>query len=422
MDLLQQAADSYSNMMNYEYYITVGKSGKLTSYILQFTENEFKHVAGLHKLKDLDEIRRSSSKKLLDDISQSTLTLSDIQNSEEYPKIEKRLRNMPYLEHYLDNATSFYNWDIEKAASFSQIKANIMLPYKSQMNNNETAYVFFKHENNNILQLTDYFTETAKVENTVTLISDKRDYTKGQTRPPKLLYKAKIDKITGDKTVLIDELSKQIDNTLTKTSQSPMHDIVDNLNTISSDAVLGNPKALIDLYNLSKTERPTTNIIYQICNENNLQFGSFDAFVNRKPELQTAYDKHTGVINDLTFDPTYKRLESFIDPFKNKSQEPLVWSIEKCIWERIPGGPPSNNDSEDEITETIDNKPDAPTEEPLNDSSNNSFALNTSSDNDITNDTPSNNAKPVILSRFNRAFSELPTFDTNIQDHEKSLI
>lgn len=217
-------------------------------------------------------------------------------------------------------------------------------------------------------------------------------------------------------------ISDELLNQSTKTSQSPMHDIVDNLNTISSDAVLSNPKALVDLYNLSKTERPTTNIIYQICNENNLQFSSFDAFVNRKPELQTAYDKHTGVINDLTFDPTYERLESFIDPFKNKSQEPLVWSIEKCIWERIPGGPPSNNDSKDEITETIDNKPDTPTEELLNDSSNNSSALNTSSDNDITNDTPSNNVKPVILSRFNRAFSELPTFDTNIQDHEKSLI
>ena len=348
MDLLQQAADSYSNMLNYEYCITVGKNGKLTSYILQFTEDEFKHVAGLHKLKNLDEIRRSSSKKLLDDISQSTLTLSDIQNSREYPQIEKRLRNMSYLEYYLDNATSFYNWDIEKAAAFSRIKANIMLPYKSQINNNEMAYVFFKHKNNNILQLTDYFTETAKVENTVTLISDKRDYTKGQTRPPKLLYKAKIDKITGDKTVLIDELSKQISNTLAKTSQSPMHDIVDNLNTISSDAVLSNPKAIVDLYNLSKTERPTTIIIYQICNENNLRFGSFDAFVNQKPELQTAYNEHTGIANDLTFEPTYERLGSFIDPFKNKSQEPLIWSIEKCIWEHIPDNP-SKSASEKEL-------------------------------------------------------------------------
>ncbi len=334
MDLLQQAAAAYSNIMNFEYYITVGKNGKSTSYVLQFNEDEFKHIAGLHKLTDLDDIRRSSSRKLLIDISQSNLTLMDIQDSIAYANIENRLRNLPYLEHYLDNFDTIYDWNKNKSP-FSKINANIMIPCKSQVKNNETAYAFFENTNGNELHLTDYFTETAKIENVVTLISDEKDYTKGQVRPPKLLYKAKINKTTGDKTVFIDKLSERTaNNSLTK-PDNPMYDIVKNLNTISSDKILNHPEALTDLYELTLQEKPTTDIIYQISHETKQPFDSFDTFTSNKAALEQAYNHITDIENKPAFADTYDRLEKFITPFRDKDPNSLIWSTEAARWERF---------------------------------------------------------------------------------------
>ncbi|MGN0587243.1 MAG: PBECR4 domain-containing protein, partial [Oscillospiraceae bacterium] len=77
MDILKNAALVYKEMLNKEYLIIGGKNGRLFSNILQFTAEEFKHCIGLHKLKDIPAIYRSSSAALFHQILNDKLTVND---------------------------------------------------------------------------------------------------------------------------------------------------------------------------------------------------------------------------------------------------------------------------------------------------------------------------------------------------------
>lgn len=53
MDLLAKCASNYQKLMDYEYHFTLGRKGKLVELVLKFSESDFHHLAGLHKLKGL---------------------------------------------------------------------------------------------------------------------------------------------------------------------------------------------------------------------------------------------------------------------------------------------------------------------------------------------------------------------------------
>ena len=402
--IIQNAAKIYENeLYNKNRLIAFGSPNKPEYIQTKATKKNFCHLTGV----------------ILNETATNTLDLF-------YQKaIDKNLS--PNDFEINPNGTTQLKMDVIKQALNISKNAKMIGDYNGTgislktdkiTGNNHSCIGFLKtgkyYSPNTILNgdTRKYTTDDQRVLCILSKTAKERQYSKIDYAAKGIDIDKLLSKISQD--VPIDNSLFQNNASTAKTTQSSMHDIVDNLNTISSDDILSNSKALVDLYNLSKTERPTTNIIYQICNENNLQFGSFDAFVNRKPELQTAYDKHTGVTNDLTFDPTYERLERFIEPFQIKSQEPLVWSIEKCIWEHIPDSPPKGG-SKEETTETINNKPDAP-DKP----SDNNPLTNMSSDDNKANNISLNAAKPIASLRFSRAFSELPIFDANSQGREKS--
>ena len=97
----------------------------------------------------------------------------------------------------------------EKRSPFSGIEASIMIPPQSLVDSEQNTYIFFKNTNSGTLKLSDCIVETAKSQKPVSLISDNRDYARGQVRPPTLLYKEKREISTGIITVLFDKLSLQ---------------------------------------------------------------------------------------------------------------------------------------------------------------------------------------------------------------------
>ena len=208
MDLLQSAADAFRKLLSKEYNIVVGKNKKLFSYKLTFTKDDFKHISGLHKLKDIQYIYKASSEKLYDDIVKLRLDLSAISNSVHIAEPFNRINNLIYLEYYLDNANTIYHWD-KSRSSFSTIDADIMILFPSTPFTGETAYIFFKSCDGDKLQIADFFTDSILKEKPVSLFSTRRDYTRGQVRPPTLLYKEKREISTGIITVLFDKLSLQ---------------------------------------------------------------------------------------------------------------------------------------------------------------------------------------------------------------------
>lgn len=235
MDLLKKAASVYDKMLDTEYLFVSGKNGQLHSHILKFTSDEFKHAVGLHKLTDIPAICRSSSSNLLFLIKSGQLTINDISRSTHYSQIESRIKNLAHLEEYLDNAMLYYDWD-SKRSPFSNIEASIMIPSQSLIDIGQSTYIFFKNIDNETLKLSECIVETAKSQKLVSLISDKRDYTRGQLRPPTLLYKEKRVLSSGLKTILLDKLSsKQSQQNELNNSSKPMQMSISESQNIPSN-------------------------------------------------------------------------------------------------------------------------------------------------------------------------------------------
>ena len=68
MDLLTEAANSYLRLINYEYEFVLGKKGELVNILLKFQEDNFFHLAGLHKLKDIYAISRLTKRAHISEI------------------------------------------------------------------------------------------------------------------------------------------------------------------------------------------------------------------------------------------------------------------------------------------------------------------------------------------------------------------
>ena len=66
MDKLFEAATFYKDyLLNRQFYIKAGKKGQILEFNIIFSAKEFKHLAGLHKLKDLPEVQKNKSEILL---------------------------------------------------------------------------------------------------------------------------------------------------------------------------------------------------------------------------------------------------------------------------------------------------------------------------------------------------------------------
>lgn len=81
MDLLMKCAHNYQKLMSYEYRFTLGRKGKLTKIVLRFSDTDFHHLAGLHKLKDTG-IARANRSTVFQKILDGSLTYDTITKSE----------------------------------------------------------------------------------------------------------------------------------------------------------------------------------------------------------------------------------------------------------------------------------------------------------------------------------------------------
>ena len=65
-DKLQRCALAFQNLIDIQYEIIIGRKSQIYKIILNFSETEFVHLAGLHKLVDNEFFRTSSRKKVFD--------------------------------------------------------------------------------------------------------------------------------------------------------------------------------------------------------------------------------------------------------------------------------------------------------------------------------------------------------------------
>ena len=192
-DKLQRCALAFRRLIDTRYKIIIGRKGRATEIILDFSETEFVHLAGLHKLKDNDFIRTASRDKVFDYALNGRISYDTLTKSKNFDLIKERIDYFEFLESILDRNDIIFKYNSNKNV-FSMIQADYLLQSE---HDSRCIYIFLDRlENTGSHFCRSFFPKGDK------------DYTVGQTKYT-LLYKEKINKITGESEVQYDKLSSR---------------------------------------------------------------------------------------------------------------------------------------------------------------------------------------------------------------------
>ena len=193
MDLLMECASVFRNLMNYQYRFTLGRKGKLKEITLGFSETDFHHLVGLHKLKDT-EVARANRSAVFQSILSGRITYATIAKSDFLKEILSRLQAFPNLETLLDHDQLVFRYN-KKVYPYSSIESEFLL----KMGDGtilDITFLFLDKAEQGIYYCRSFFP------------MERTDYTKKQMQYT-LLKKEKIDMRTGAATVQYDRLTQK---------------------------------------------------------------------------------------------------------------------------------------------------------------------------------------------------------------------
>lgn len=183
---------AFSLLLNTEYDIVLGRKGVTANLHLVFDKKDCYHLMGLQYLRDLPYLAMDRG-KVFDAIANGTLTVADIEKSDLYHRIERRVDLLPYLENIIDSNDTIFKYN-RKVRKFSMIDADYLLKNTLLTGN---VFVFLSQN----IRSSHYYCRSFFPEENI-------DYAEGQAVWT-LLYKAKTNVQTGEKQVLFDKFTKK---------------------------------------------------------------------------------------------------------------------------------------------------------------------------------------------------------------------
>ena len=126
MDKLQRCAVSFQNLINTQYEIIIGRKGQLSKIVLDFSETEFVHLAGLHKLTDNEFFRTASRKKVFEYALNGDISYETLAKSERFDFVKERIEYFEFLENMLDSNDIIFKYNSKKNV-FSLIQADYLM-------------------------------------------------------------------------------------------------------------------------------------------------------------------------------------------------------------------------------------------------------------------------------------------------------
>lgn len=177
MDNLKKSALAFKDLLDKEYILTVGKKGKDTTFKIIFMEEDFKHLTGLHKLKDLD-ISSEKAKIIFRECLSGSIKESDLETSIYYEKINDRIENIQHLERYIDGNMIPYKWDNKRCVFKCDIQGDYLL--KENAKTEITAFIFLKETVS--LFSNKLKVEGIKKESGISFFRDSKDYSERQEK------------------------------------------------------------------------------------------------------------------------------------------------------------------------------------------------------------------------------------------------
>ena len=191
MHNIYDCVDSFASLLDTEYQLMLGRKGEAVFLKITFDKKDCFHLMGLQYLTDRPELSRDRG-KIFDEIKSRVLTKEQIESSDLYEQIADRVDLLPFLEDLFDSNDTVFKYN-EKKNSFSMIQADYLMKNRLVDKN---VFIFLAKNKDNTYFCRSFFPEA------------KRDYTKNQASWT-LLYKEKINRATGQKTVLYDRLRRE---------------------------------------------------------------------------------------------------------------------------------------------------------------------------------------------------------------------
>ncbi|CAK1249590.1 PBECR4 domain-containing protein [Fructobacillus fructosus] len=171
-DKLLTAAQAYHELSQFEFKVILGKKRKKIEKTLYFNHSNFFHLAGLHKLTDLNLLdttdengRQLTPIKVFEKILTGELSNDYFKKSIYYHLILDRIKIIISLQHYISNHRMMFNRI--RYTPGSKIRWHWLMVFQED----SKCFLFFAEEKNNtnvLLPISAFF-------------SGNIDYTKGQS-------------------------------------------------------------------------------------------------------------------------------------------------------------------------------------------------------------------------------------------------
>lgn len=200
MDNLMKSAKAFKALLKKEYIMTIGKKGKNINFKIIFTEEDFKHLSGIHKLYDLS-ISNMSAKKIFRSSLKGIITEEDLMKSKDYEIIKERIELLKNIEKYIDGNLLPFKWDNKKCVFKCDIIADFLM--KENIEADKTVYLFLKESISLFDKGKKMKIDNIKKESAITIFKDSKDYSYLQEKYT-LIKNIKVDLLNNKTKVLYD--------------------------------------------------------------------------------------------------------------------------------------------------------------------------------------------------------------------------
>lgn len=137
MDKLTACAAAFEKLCHCEYDIQLGRKGIKEHIRLVFKPEHFHHLAGLHKLSDIYELRHLKRTSIWEDVLSGKLTDAHLNKSSLYWAIESRIDCLTLLETMLDSDNLYFRYN--EMSSSSRISAKYLVVLNNEQ---DLVYLF----------------------------------------------------------------------------------------------------------------------------------------------------------------------------------------------------------------------------------------------------------------------------------------
>jgi len=108
--------------------------------------------------------------------------------------------------------------------------------------------------------------------------------------------------------------------------------LADKIAVISSRLLFRRMKDLVDVYALSHCVSVRTRAIAEICSAKGREIEGFDAFLNRMPDVEHAYNRLKDIEGKPAFDSIYSYMREFVKPFSMNERLNAIWDSDSVSW------------------------------------------------------------------------------------------